>query len=56
MPDREELLERDPKTGIAHPKPYWKKQRWGVGQVWYESQYLIVAVFTAVVFVGSFFV
>ena len=22
MPDREELLEHDPKTGIAHPKPY----------------------------------
>ena len=56
MPDREELLERNPKTGIAHPKPYWKKQRWGVGQVWYESQYLIVTAFTAVVFVGSFFV
>ncbi|PQE07448.1 glycosyltransferase family 2 protein [Rutstroemia sp. NJR-2017a BBW] len=26
MPEREELLDRDPKTGIARPKEEWKKQ------------------------------
>jgi len=29
VPDREELLDRDEKTGVARPKEEWKKQRYG---------------------------
>jgi cellulose synthase/poly-beta-1,6-N-acetylglucosamine synthase-like glycosyltransferase len=56
VPDREDLLDRDPKTQIAHPKEYWKKQRWGRGTFWHETQYSLCTAFTAAIFFGSFFV
>ncbi len=56
MPDREELLVRDPKTGIARPKEEWKRQRYAKRAFWHEMQYSGVTVFTGVIFIGSFFV
>lgn len=56
MSEREELLDRDPKTGIARPKEHWKKQRYGKKTFWHEMQYSGVTIFTAVVFFGAFFV
>lgn len=56
MPDREELLDRDPDTQIARPKPYWTKQRYSKWTFWHEMQYSGVTIFTAVIFVGAFFV
>ncbi len=56
MPDREELLDRDEKTGVTRPKEEWKKQRYGACSFWREVQYSGVTIFTAVIFFGSFFV
>jgi hypothetical protein len=56
MPEREELLDRDLKTGIARPKEMWKKTRYGKWTFWHEMQYSGVTIFTAFVFVGAFFV
>jgi hypothetical protein len=56
MPDREELLDRDPITNIARPKEEWKKQRYSKLMFWHEMQYSGVTIFTAVVFFGAFFV
>ena len=56
IPDRGDLLERDPKTGIARPKDRWKKQRYGRATLWYELQYSGITIYTAVIFFGSFFV
>lgn len=56
MPDREDLLDRDQKTGIARPKESWKKQRYSKKTFWHETQYSGVTIFTAVVFCGAFFV
>ncbi|KAF2085970.1 glycosyltransferase family 2 protein [Saccharata proteae CBS 121410] len=55
MPDREELLDRDPKTGVAHPKAMYKKQRWGARTFWREGQYSLLTAFTALIFAASFF-
>jgi len=55
MPDREELLVRDPKTGVAHPTEKAKK----IGrapQTWlFEIEYSFTTLFTTVVFVAAFF-
>ncbi|EON68177.1 hypothetical protein W97_07326 [Coniosporium apollinis CBS 100218] len=56
VPDREELLDRDPKTGIAHPKPEFKIQRWRKATFWHETQYTVITIFTGVIFFGSFFI
>ncbi|KAF8847932.1 hypothetical protein BDZ45DRAFT_778103 [Acephala macrosclerotiorum] len=56
MPDREELLDRDPDTQIARPKPHWIKQRYSKRTFWHELQYSGVTAFTAVIFAGAFFV
>lgn len=55
MPDREELLDRDPVTQIARPKEFWKKTRYGKITFWHEFQYTLVTAFTIFVFVGAFF-
>ena len=56
MPDREQLLDRDHKTGIAHPTKKSKKTAF-VGQtVWFELEYLFSTAFTAAVFVATFLV
>jgi hypothetical protein len=55
MPDREELLDRDPNTGIAYPKESSKKLRWQKKNVLHELQYALLTVYTTVLFVGTFF-
>jgi hypothetical protein len=54
MPDREELLERDDVTGIAHPKQEWKDQKWTAQNHWHELMYLLVTINTLFIFTGSF--
>ena len=56
VPDREELLNRDPKTGIAHPTKKSKKTTFKAETMLFELEYLISTAFTAVVFVASFIV
>ncbi|KAF1348178.1 nucleotide-diphospho-sugar transferase [Delphinella strobiligena] len=56
MPDREELLDRDPKTGVAHPKEYWKKQRWGKNHFWHELEIFFLCAYAIFIFVISFII
>lgn len=56
MPDREELLDRDPKTQIARPKVEWKKQRWDSSNFMHEAQAQLLTIFTTTIFFGSFFI
>lgn len=55
MPEREELLQRDPKTGVAHPTPSSKKIAFGGQAAWFEAEYTVATAFTIFVFVYSFF-
>lgn len=55
IPDRETLLERDPKTGVAHPTPRSKKIGFRPETALFELEYLATTAFTAVVFVAAFF-
>lgn len=56
MPDREELLDRDPKTGVAHPKEYWKSQRWGKSHFWHEFEVLFLVAYAIFIFVITFII
>lgn len=56
MPDREDLLVRDPKTNVARPKKEWTEQRYGKRSFLHEVQYSGVTAFTAVVFFGAFWI
>ena len=56
VPDRGELLQRDQKTGIAHPTKKSKVTAFSGQTVLFEMEYLISTAFTAAVFVGSFLV
>ncbi len=56
MPEREELLDRDPITGVAHPKESAKGVRWSKTNFLHEIQYSGLSIFTAVIFFGSFFI
>ena len=55
MPDREELLDRDPKTGIAHPKKSARKLENSSQSSWFEFEYSLTTVYTAACFVATFF-
>ena len=55
VPDRESLLIRDPKTGVAHPKPESKKTTWMPQTAWFEVEYTVSTLFTALVFGAAFF-
>jgi hypothetical protein len=55
MPDREALLQRDPKTGIAHPTPKSKKIAFRPETALFELEYSLTTAFTALVFVAAFF-
>jgi hypothetical protein len=55
VPDREELLIRDPKTGIAHPRPSAKKTDSSAQTAWFEIEYTVTTLYTAVCFVATFF-
>lgn len=56
MPDREELLVRDPQTGVARPKSERKQQRWRKTTFWHETQYSLCTIYTTVIFFGSFWI
>ena len=56
MPDREDLLRRDKETGIAHPTEEAKRARWGKIDYLHEGFYVVVTVYTAVLFFGSLFI
>jgi hypothetical protein len=53
MPDREELLIRDPKTGIARPKEEWKRKRYS-NTFWLEMQLSGITIYVTVIFLGTF--
>jgi hypothetical protein len=55
MPDREDLLDRDPVTGIAHPKKETKSIVWDKTYAFHEIEYTLLTVYTTVIFVGTFF-
>ena len=54
MPDREDLLNRDPKTQVAHPTPQSKKIAFGGQAAWFEAEYTVTTIYTCLVFVASF--
>ncbi|KAJ6087046.1 hypothetical protein N7467_005960 [Penicillium canescens] len=54
MPEREDLLTRDPKTGVAHPTKKSKKIAFGGQAAWFELEYSVATVATILVFVYSF--
>ncbi|KAG9246755.1 putative glycosyl transferase [Calycina marina] len=54
MPDREELLIRDHKTGVAHPKPKSKKIGFGGQAAMFELQHSAATIYTCLVFAYSF--
>ena len=56
VPDREELLKRDPKTDIAHPTKKSKKIAWKAQTAIFEFEYFISTAFTVAVFVATFIV
>jgi hypothetical protein len=55
MPDRETLLERDPKTGVAHPTAQSKKIAFKPETALCELEYCFTTAFTALVFAAAFF-
>ncbi|KAE8405872.1 nucleotide-diphospho-sugar transferase [Aspergillus pseudonomiae] len=55
MPDREELLVRDQKTGVAHPTEESKRIAFGGQAVWFEFEYSAATIATVLVFAYSFF-
>ncbi|RCI12776.1 hypothetical protein L249_0954 [Ophiocordyceps polyrhachis-furcata BCC 54312] len=55
MPDREDLLARDPKTMVAHPTPESKKIAFGGQAAWFELELTTTTLFTALIFTLSFF-
>ncbi|CAK7275306.1 hypothetical protein SEPCBS119000_006626 [Sporothrix epigloea] len=54
MPDREDLLIRDPKTGVAHPTESAKKIAMNGQTAWYELEYTTSTIYTILIFVMSF--
>lgn len=54
MPPREDLLIRDPKTGVARAKDEYKKGGWGQSEVWYEVWYAVGLIFTFFIFIAAF--
>jgi hypothetical protein len=55
VPEREQLLERDSKTGVAHPTARSKKIAFSGEDAWYEMEYTLTTAFTCLVFAASFF-
>ncbi|KAF2671962.1 nucleotide-diphospho-sugar transferase [Microthyrium microscopicum] len=54
VPPRDELLDRDPKTLVAHPKESSKKTAFGRKRNWYEMEYTVMTLFTIFIFVAAF--
>lgn len=55
MPERESLLDRDQKTGVAHPTAISKKIGFGGQAAWFELQYTLTTAYTCLIFAYSFF-
>ncbi|KAK1958618.1 family 2 glycosyltransferase [Colletotrichum sublineola] len=55
MPEREQLLDRDPKTFVAHPSPKSKKIAFGGQAAWFETELTITTSYSILIFVLSFF-
>jgi len=55
VPDRESLLNRDPKTGVAHPTKESKNIAFRGQSAWFEMEYTFTTLFTVLIFVCSFF-
>lgn len=54
VPDREELLNRDQKTDIAHPREVTKKIAFGAQAAWFEFEYTSTTIYTVLLFVSTF--
>ncbi|KAF4592114.1 Glycosyl transferase, family 2 [Ophiocordyceps camponoti-floridani] len=54
MPDREDLLDRDVKTHVAHPTAESKKIAFGGQAAWFELELTTSTLFTALIFTLSF--
>ncbi|QUC17541.1 uncharacterized protein UV8b_01782 [Ustilaginoidea virens] len=54
MPEREQLLIRDPKTLVAHPTPKSKKIAFGGQAAWFEFELTLSTMYTCLCFVASF--
>lgn len=54
MPDREELLDRDPVTLVAHPRAGAKRIHWARKNVLHEILYFGLTLYTTAAFVMSF--
>ena len=54
VPPRDELLVRDPKTLVAHPKDSSKKIVWGRRRNWFEIEYSFTTVLTIFIFIAAF--
>ncbi|KAG8415795.1 hypothetical protein J3459_014050 [Metarhizium acridum] len=53
-PEREQLLDRDPKTMVAHPTPKSKKIAFGGQAAWFEFELTMSTLYTTLIFVVSF--
>lgn len=53
VPDREDLLDRDPKTRVAHPSPASKKIAFGGQSAWFEFELTFTTLYTTLIFVAS---
>jgi Glycosyl transferase family group 2 len=54
VPDREELLNRDPDTNIAHPREVTKKIAFGAQAAWFELEYTMTTLYTSLCFAATF--
>jgi hypothetical protein len=54
VPPRDELLKRDPKTLVAHPKESAKKVAFGRIRTMFELEYTAMTIFTLFIFVSAF--
>ncbi|KAK2596111.1 hypothetical protein QQS21_006458 [Conoideocrella luteorostrata] len=54
MPEREQLLDRDPTTMVAHPTTKSKKIAFGGQAAWFEFELTLSTVFTCLIFAASF--
>lgn len=54
VPDREDLLVRDPATGVAHPTEKSKTIAFGGQAAWFEIEYTLSTLYTCLIFAASF--
>ncbi|CAK7563856.1 MAG: hypothetical protein SEPTF4163_001735 [Sporothrix epigloea] len=54
VPDREQLLVRDPVTQVAHPTETSKRIAFGGQAVWFEFEYTLSTIYTCLIFAASF--